>query len=75
MFITQTTKNIYTEIASADDDGGHEFLVERRVEVVREAASELGPEFKITTLVGSRIILGTTMVGFRICIGTTLVVS
>jgi hypothetical protein len=26
------------------------------------AASELGPEFKITVLVGSRIILGTTLV-------------
>jgi hypothetical protein len=38
-------------------------------------ASELGPEFKfkMTTLVGSRIILGTTLVGSRIFISTTLV--
>jgi hypothetical protein len=38
-------------------------------------ASKLGPEFKITTLIGFRIILGTTLVGFRICIGTTLMGS
>jgi hypothetical protein len=28
-------KNIYTETASADDDGGREVSVERRVEVVQ----------------------------------------
>jgi hypothetical protein len=50
------------------------------------AASELGPEFKITTLIGSRIILvamlvgsqiilGATLIGSRIFIGTTLVGS
>jgi hypothetical protein len=39
------------------------------------AASELGPEFKITTLVGSQIILDTTLVGSQLFIGTTLVVS
>jgi hypothetical protein len=31
-----------------------------------KAAIVLGPEFKITTLVGSRIILGTTLVGSQI---------
>jgi hypothetical protein len=37
------------------------------------APSELGPEFKITTLIEFRIILGTTQIGSRISIGTTLV--
>jgi hypothetical protein len=39
------------------------------------AAPELGLEFKITTLVGYRIILGTTLVGSRIFIVTTLVLE
>jgi tetrahydromethanopterin S-methyltransferase subunit D len=38
-------------------------------------ASELGPEIKITTLVGFRIILGTTPIGSRIFIDNTLVGS
>jgi hypothetical protein len=39
------------------------------------AASELGPKFKITSLIESRIILGTTLVGSRINLGTILVGS
>jgi hypothetical protein len=42
---------------------------------IRMAASELGPKFKITTLVGSRITLDTTLIESWIILDATLVVN
>jgi hypothetical protein len=47
--------NILFQITYKDNDKNKSYM--------KMAASELGPEFKLTTLVGSQIILSNTLIG------------